>query len=326
MQIIDSMPLVSVIVPVYNVEEYLPCCVNSLMIQSYTNLEIILVDDGSPDSSGDLCDKYAARDERIKVIHKPNGGLSDARNAGLQIATGEYVTFVDSDDWLVLDAIDKMVKLAQQNRADIVACEYLEWYDGEENRNYKKNPASVDKILVLNQREAVLAWLYKRYYGVSACAKLYHRDCMKNIQFPVGRLHEDVGTTYKMFLQAQTVVYIPDKLYYYRQRKGSIVNSEFNERRLDYLYFTREIMEMMYQKYPQYYQAAVARHFQGCIQLGCAMRKPGKEILQEIRTYARRVVCDKDSRVRYRMLAGVAVFFPKLSLAIAKMGIRVQGI
>ena len=309
--------LVSVIVPVYKVEKFLPACMGSLLHQTYENLDIILVDDGSPDACGEMCDKYALEDPRIRVIHKPNGGLSDARNAGLQVANGDYILFVDSDDLLAADHIRRLVELAGQEQADIVACDFEEI---EEDAVSLSDPGTAVSVpVVLTQEEGVKAWLYRRHYGVSAWAKLYSRECVQGILFPVGKLHEDVGTTYKMFLRARKVVYTNEKLYGYRQRTGSIVNSSFNPRRMDYLVFTREIMDLMKAEYPQYYRAAVSRHFQGCIQIACAQKTPDQELLQEIRRYGSIVVRDRECRGIYRLLAAVGAVSPRTAVAMAAL-------
>ena len=307
---------VSIIVPVYQVEKYLRLCVESLLRQTYSNLQIILVDDGSPDRCGQICDEFARQDARVCVVHKTNGGLSDARNAGLAAATGDYFVFVDSDDWLALNYVERMLELAEKYGADIVACDF------DYRKQIGQNPLQVkqerNKEIVLDHDEAMLAWLYKRYYGVSACAKMYARSCMQGVFFPEGKLHEDVGTTYKIFLQAARTVYIKEKLYCYREREDSIVNRPFDPRRLDYLVFTREIMTLMKEKYPRFYRASVSRHFQGCIQIACAMNEEDSGLMAEIQEYAPQVLSDKNSRKIYRILAAMAVLSPKITVRVAR--------
>lgn len=312
----NSKAKVSIIVPVYQVETYLETCVNSLLQQTYGNLEIILVDDGSPDHCGEMCDRFAQQDSRVQVIHKDNGGLSDARNAGLAAAAGDYIVFVDSDDWLALNYVERMIELAIKHGAEIVACQFS--YREQETQEQLRSVSTEGKEIILNHEAAIYAWLYKRYYGVSACAKMYAASCMQGISFPKGRVHEDVGTTYKMFLQADKTVYVNEKLYYYRKREESIVNRPFDSRRLDYLRFTREIMELMEKQYPEYQQAAVSRHFQGCIQIGCAMKPVDGALLREIRQYAPKVLIDRNCRITYRMLAASAMLSPSAAIWIAR--------
>jgi glycosyltransferase involved in cell wall biosynthesis len=316
---------VSVVIPVYRVEEYLPVCLESVCAQTHRNLQIILVDDGSPDGCGEICDRYAGQDSRIQVIHKENGGLSDARNAGIREACGDYLLFVDSDDRIAPDYVERLLALAKQYQADIVACDFEEFAEDRTLFGGRLSGTREEKkpdLIVLNREEAVLAWLYRRHYGVSAWGKLFAARVMEGVLFPKGKLHEDVGTTYKMFLQAETTVYTGEKLYGYRRRKGSIINQEFDRGRLAYLEFTREIMEQMRAEHPEFLQGAVSRHFQGCIQIACAQKKPEKALLKEIRRYAKRVAGDGQCRVGYRILAVCSLVSPRLAVRGAGMMLR----
>lgn len=215
--------LISVIVPVYKVEEYLTSCVRSLMAQSYRNLEIILVDDGSPDRSGGLCDAFAVQDERVVVIHKPNGGLSDARNAGIEAAKGDYLFFLDSDDTIHEETLEILWKNLKGNQADISVCDYLAYFEG----------TAIEKVLPeqniqkMNNIEA-LQKIFDPASGVQMiiCTnKLYKKALWESIRFPVGKIHEDEFTTYKLLYQAEILVYTDLKLYYYLQRSDSITGT-----------------------------------------------------------------------------------------------------
>ena len=220
---------VSVIVPIYKVEAYLDKCIESIVEQTYTDLEIILVDDGSPDNCPTICDAWVAKDCRIKVIHKPNGGLSDARNAGLAVATGEYCAFVDSDDLLHPDYIGDMLEAAGRYGALLVACDLSEFPDGEV-------PAmQFDKATALKSAAAALEELTSGV-GVRAVAwnKLYHRTLLENEHFPVGRHHEDEFFTYRIIHKAGSVAWVAGVRYFYRQRAGSIMD-HFSLKRLDAL-------------------------------------------------------------------------------------------
>ena len=215
--------LISVIVPIYKVEKYVTNCVTSLMAQSYRNLEIILVDDGSPDRSGDMCDAFAAQDERIVVIHKSNGGLSDARNAGIEAAKGGYLFFLDSDDSIHEETLEILWNNLKRNQADISVCDYLAYFEG----------AAIEKELPeqIAQNMSNIEALQKIFdpaYGVQMviCTnKLYKKFLWENIRFPVGKVHEDEFTTYKLIYEAKTIVYTDLKLYYYFQRSDSITGS-----------------------------------------------------------------------------------------------------
>lgn len=225
--------LITIIVPVYKVEKYLPKCIDSLMQQSYKNIEIILVDDGSPDNCGVICDKYALIDKRIIVIHKSNGGLSSARNAALDIMRGEYVTFVDSDDYVSTEYIMTLYKNITKYSADISICleryfiEYKDKCEKTIDRPFRK----YNGVLVMNKEEALACSLYQDLYDAAACAKLYYSKLFRNVRFPIGYAYEDQGTIHKLFLQSKLVVYIGEYLYSYLQRNGSILHNNKNSKR-----------------------------------------------------------------------------------------------
>lgn len=214
--------LISVIVPVYNVAEYLPECVDSIINQTYKNLEIILVDDGSTDACPDICDEYAKRDSRIRVIHKENGGLSDARNAGLDICTGEWIGFVDSDDYISPFMYEKMYAIAIKNSADVVAC-----YATRDARVKLDSNGSFN-TLVFDQREKMIEYIFLGKYGgsfVSVCVKLYKKHLFDSIRFPVGRTTEDGFIVVDLINITSKMVVLTNILYYYRVRIGSITNA-----------------------------------------------------------------------------------------------------
>ena len=212
------MKKVSIIIPVYNVEQYLERCLETVVNQSYKGLEIILVDDGSTDSSGKICDKYKELDERIVCIHKENGGLSSARNAGVNIATGEYFVFVDSDDWVSIRMVETLTKALQKNNSDIVCCEF---YNVSDSTLAVSDFSSNERKLT--KEEAILElinWKIRDY----AWNKIYNSALFDGVRFPVGRNYEDMATTYKLFDKANSVYVIPDCLYYYYFRENSIAN------------------------------------------------------------------------------------------------------
>jgi len=218
-------PLVSIIVPIYKVEPYLRRCLDSIVNQTYTNLEIILVDDGSPDGCPQICDEYAAKDKRIIVIHKENGGLSDARNAGLDICKGEYISFVDSDDWISEKYTESLLDIARKERADIIVGKFKKIFD--EKMYIERDPTNCRySIEVLNNRQSVekLFGNDSIYFGI-ACGKLYSRTLLKNIRFPTGFLHEDDYILYKILYSSKKTIFIDFPLYFYFQRKNSIMGS-----------------------------------------------------------------------------------------------------
>lgn len=222
--------LVSVIIPVYGVEQYLQGCVDSVLVQTYRNLEIILVDDGSKDACPQICDNYVKKDSRIRVIHKKNGGLSDARNAGIDIATGDFLTFVDSDDRIHPQMIESMINVIIKYNADIAICDYKKVSQEIEQYNENKKSNEVEEFTGIE----ACAKMYTEYPSfVVSCAKLYKQSLWKEKKFPKGKCHEDEFTSYLKFLEAEKIVYLKRELYCYLERQGSIMNSMYSEKRLD---------------------------------------------------------------------------------------------
>lgn len=225
---------VSIVVPVYKVEKYLERCVDSIINQTYRNLEIILVDDGSPDSCPAMCDKFAEKDSRIIVIHKENGGLSDARNAGLDIARGEYIGFVDSDDYIAPTMYEVLMKRIVSDKSDLAVCEYVRVYDsGEQLKNKQWHQKAHNKCYTSNEFIADL-FIHNSGAYVVTVNKLYNREIFRTLRFPFGKQHEDEFIIHRVIAQCKNISYIEDELYYYRQREGSIMNRTFNVRNLDY--------------------------------------------------------------------------------------------
>lgn len=208
-------PLISIIVPVYKVEAYLEDCVNSLLCQTLENIEIILIDDGSPDRCGEMCDVYAAKDMRIRVIHQENQGLSAARNAGIDAAQADYLMFVDSDDWVDPEFCSHPYELALQHNADFVVFQF--------ERINKSFHQCTEKSGI--KGEAHIQWLMLNSAGVMVWNKLYHRKLFENVRFPVGKLFEDSAITHIIAHYAQIIYYSERSLYHYRIREASIMTS-----------------------------------------------------------------------------------------------------
>ena len=228
----NESDLISIVVPVYNVEKYIKKCIDSIINQTYQNLEIILVDDGSPDKCGEICEEYSKKDNRIKVIHKENGGVSDARNAGLEKATGEYIAFIDSDDYIDKNYISTLYNMCITNKAEIAQCSFKRVTD-----NQIANEKDVEnKIVNMSGIEAIKNIFKENYIEYTvAWNKLYKKSLFDNIKYPKGKLHEDEATTYKLFYEAKIVSVTNEKLYYYYIRQNSITNTKFSLRRLDYI-------------------------------------------------------------------------------------------
>lgn len=247
--------LVSIIIPVYNVEEYLKQCIDSVINQTYKNLEIWLVDDGSDDSSGRICDEYKEIDFRIKVIHKENGGLSSARNAALDLMKGKYVYFLDSDDFISLDLIETYINLFKEYNVDVVMGTFCEFY-GNINTTHINQTNKPEKF---NRSEALkLMLLDKKLYNAAA-GPLYKSDLYKNIRFPIGILYEDYATTYYVMLKCQSVLYINDNRYYYRMRPGSIMNSKVTEKDMVILDIADKVSRDMALEYPKLEDCAIRK-------------------------------------------------------------------
>ena len=260
------MPIkVSIIIPVYQVVDYLDQCVQSVMEQTYHDLEIILVDDGSKDDCPLLCDTWAQKDARIRVIHKANGGLSDARNAGMAVATGDWISFVDGDDWIAAEMIEKMLSCALQEQSDIVACSIMLAYDDDSSKNHMLGHCC---NMMFDRLQAQKALLEEKEIKQPACGKLYRKLTIQGLNFPVGRIHEDVFWSYRAIGNAQQVSIIDYVGYFYRQRSGSIMNSTFSLKRLDALEAVCERYEYMQLIFPSLAKIALIKIWEQCIYFG----------------------------------------------------------
>ncbi|MDD5831769.1 MAG: glycosyltransferase, partial [Lachnospira sp.] len=224
-------PLISVIVPIYNVEKYLARCVDSIVNQTYKNLEIILVDDGSPDRCPQMCDDYAKKDSRIKVVHKKNGGLSDARNAGIAVATGEYISFIDSDDYVSDDFFECLLDVMNKENSDIAECSVVKFYEDNRFDEFSDDLS----VKTYDTQDAMSALIAENPFHQHVWNKLYKTELVKDIPYAVGKLNEDEFWTYRVFGRANKVARINKTMYYYFQRSSSIMGVGYNIRRLDAL-------------------------------------------------------------------------------------------
>ncbi|MBR1771746.1 MAG: glycosyltransferase family 2 protein [Lachnospiraceae bacterium] len=229
-------PMVSVIIPVYNMIEYLDDCVESVLAQTYGKLEIWLVDDGSTDGSGRLCDTYAAGDARIRVIHRTNGGLSAARNTGLDAMKGDYVVFVDADDYVRKDYVQMLLRCALRDGTDLVIGSHCK-VSGNVAPTHR-TPPRAHRILAGKQLQV---WMLSGRLSMYAHGKLYKAALFEKIRFPEGKLFEDVPTLWQVLAQTEQASWLDVPLYYYRQHPNSIVNADFTPARMDQLYAAEEI-------------------------------------------------------------------------------------
>ncbi|MGV3354313.1 glycosyltransferase family 2 protein [Streptococcus orisratti] len=247
--------VVSIIIPIYNVQQYLSRCLESVINQSYKNIEIILVNDGSTDSSLEICEKFSQIDQRIKLYSKSNGGLSDARNFGIEKSTGNYITFVDSDDFISEDYVEYLYYLLKKFNTAMSLCSIYTHYTSSgkivDNGNGEETK--------LSSKECIEKMCYHNLVDTCAYAKLYRRDLFEDISFPKGKLFEDIGTIYKFFDKSTEIACGFQAKYYYEIRPNSIVTSTFNEKKFDLLEMTDQMKRFVDKNYPTLNTATLRR-------------------------------------------------------------------
>lgn len=246
-------PLISLVIPVFNVEKYLEKCMDSVLAQSYDNFEVILVDDGSTDSSGKICDEYAEKDSRIIVYHKPNGGLSDARNYGVAHANGDLISFIDSDDYVTVDYLEYLWYLMDKYDCDISCAAPKSVYDGT-IAILKNDHVEEIKLNTAQALERICC------FSFGAWARLYKKEILLKHPFPVGKLYEDIATVYKLINECEEVVFSDKQVYVWVQREGSITHAGINERQFDILGALDELYDFMCKNYSAYKNAASYRY------------------------------------------------------------------
>lgn len=291
-------PLISVIVPVYNIEQYLQRCLDSLFAQTYKNLEIILVDDGSTDKSPNICDRYKEKDERAVVIHKENGGAADARNLALDICHGVYISFVDGDDYLDEKYLEILYKDLEETQADISICSWEEVTAQEE----KRTTNAETKQEVFNTEEALENLLYQRKFDSAMWCKLYKRCLFEDIRFPKGNLYEDIAIIYKIFAGAKKIVYRNYKGYYYLLRETGTTLISFRREKMDLIDVTDELYEFIKENYKELELAALSRVMRANFHIYLQIPEK-KEFIAEreriennIKKYRKQVILDKKAK------------------------------
>ena len=272
-------PLISIIVPVYNIKKYIKNCLDSLLSQTYQNLEILLIDDGSTDGSGELCDELQKNDSHIKVFHTKNSGLSAARNFGLKNATGDFAVFVDGDDMVEKEYVEYLYNLLTKYSADMSIC------------SFKTKTETDEKSFAKNAREALFdtetcleKMLLEDGFNVSACGKLFPKKLFKYLNFPVGKLHEDVGTTYLPILHSQKIAFGPEPNYIYFQR-GSSITHNFSTKKLDLIDLTNKMCDEIDQKFPNLKDATNLRRMHARFSILRQLPASEKELATEISNY-----------------------------------------
>lgn len=255
----DKTAIISVIIPIYNVELYLNKCIESVLNQTYTNLEVILVNDGSTDRSGEICDSYCKIDKRVKVIHQKNGGPALARNRGLRIAKGEYIGFIDSDDYMAEDMYETLLSCMQDD-VDITCCGRICVFPKGRREIYY-----LSKKKKYTQEEALSEVLLVRKISSSVCTKLFRRELFEDILFPVGRGSEDVPVIYNLTKKARNITHVGKAKYFNCYREDSRSNKEFYFRKIDYLLFKRDMCIDIKSVYPELSPQAEAGYIQAAI-------------------------------------------------------------
>lgn len=303
--------LVSVIIPVYNVEKYLNKCIESVVQQTYENLEVILVDDGSTDNSGNLCDEWSQKDSRIKVIHKENGGLSSARNKGNSVSSGDYIFYLDSDDYISKECIGILVQMCNEHNSQISITKMMYV---TENTNQEVETQEMVITRLLNSEEAIEASLYQELFSCCAPAKLYKREIIEDVEFPVGRLSEDLATCHLFLNKAKKITFTNSVGYYYRQHVDSIMHV-FNPKRIDALEWSNKIEKFCEKEYPNILTAAKCRTFNVSIHLLLDLPNSG-----EIHDLYFDVIWSEIKRTRITTLLSRKVRFREKAAAILSYG------
>lgn len=254
------MPLISVIVPVYNVERVLHFCIDSIIAQSYKDFELILVNDGSADNSGEICDQYAERDKRISVIHKENGGVSSARNVGIKKSKGEYICFIDADDYMEKSMIETMVHYMHTSQSDIVSCG-VNWVDEDGNTLSIK----CGDECVLNQPDAIKCLLTNGIIREQVWDKLYKREVIHNVRFVEGKKIDDVFWTYRAIGNARKIAVIKDALYFYTQRSSSVMGAGYQDYWMQTLEAYQKRCDYISEAFPEVYDVSVSSLINTCM-------------------------------------------------------------
>lgn len=313
--------LVSIIIPVYNIKNYITKCIESVISQSYKNLEIILVDDGSSDESGLICDNYAKSDNRIKVIHKKNGGLSDARNVAIDVAKGDFIYFIDGDDYIHHNSISVLIEAYNNTQSDIVTGGFMSVFDS--SRVDLDEDFSMLSTKTVQKKEALESLMYQKDTTTSAWGKLYKKSLFSNdIRYPKGAICEDLPTTYKLFSRADRVSFVAAPMYMYRQREGSIIQSAFKPGRIEALDFAEQELDYIEKHFQDIRNAAINRLFMEAVFI-CQTISLSK--IKEHKTYWNRcvnvikktrltVLTDNRSKKIYRMFALLSFMSSKLIL------------
>lgn len=320
--------MISIIVPVYNTEDYLSDCLKSIQNQTYSDIEIILVDDGSTDSSGDICDMFAKEDERIAVIHTKNRGVSVARNTGLEYSHGEWVMFVDADDIISQDACSVMISNALNMKADITICGEVE-FSGRFPSILNQGDKQIETIV----SDEALIRLIRFSITDHSVAKLFHKDLFENLSFPAGIVYgEDTYTVTRLVEKATNIVLVNYIVYYYRQIQTSVCNSAYKHNKITLLDVNEDLMARYGDRSNEMRVAIASKQFSNCMVLLRSFDDPKafpedqKRLIKGMNDTKRDVVLDKHSNSERRMKALLAMVSPEMLIWCLRRIDKVKGI
>lgn len=307
-------PLISIIVPVYKVEKYLDECVNSLVTQTYNNIEIILVNDGSPDRSPEICEKWKKKDNRIIVLNKENGGQSDARNAGMRVAKGNYFIFVDSDDYVSKNYVEYLYGMLEKSGADIAIGNAGRF---SEDSKLDIKQTDMNYFLTLNSIETIQDFLYEKHITTSINSKIYKKELFEDIEFPKGKKYEDLYTLYKIVAKCHNIVYGNQLIYFYRLRSDSTIGGLDPLKNRDFLLAAKEVHTYVLNHCSTIKKAADFKLFQAAVEMFVHLplqvndnnhKTLREELWQYIGEYRLQILLDSNCRFKYRLLAFVSFF------------------
>lgn len=300
---INPDPFVSVIVPIYNVEKHLRSCIDSILAQTYKNYEVILVDDGSPDKCGEICDEYKLKFDCIKVIHQNNQGVSAARNNAVKRSSGEYITFIDPDDYITEDYIEYLISLIKKYRAEISAGGSIYQYEGKD----VKKPKAESFSSFYSPDEAISRMNYVIGFGTVAWAKMYKRYLVEAHPYPVGKRYEDIATTYKIIGDSSGLAYGDKQIYIWYQRPNSFVHKAFDGRQLDGIEATKDQLIYVQERFPKAVSAAKYRYTAKAVELASLLfdtdgdKKEFKKLQAYMNEYAIDVLRDKHAKLTMKL-------------------------
>lgn len=324
------LELISLVVPIYNVEHYLSSCIESIVRQSYKNLQILLIDDGSTDSCPSICEEWVAKDSRIEVVHKANGGLSDARNAGIERAKGKYIAFVDSDDMISSDMVEYLYRLLITHNADISVCQRAR-INEDGNLLDDANPLFHD-YAVRGNDACMHDYFSAGRIDAVAWGKLYRRELFREVRYPVGKYHEDVFTTYRLMAQASVVAVGGERKYFYRVRKASITQSVFSPKHLDAVKAKLQQAEFLAEHYPRelsYALSGIVYAANQCIWRmgisGCFSREYRRYLQAQYRAYEWRYLCYGRGKMTSKLFSLCAFVSVGMTIWIVSIVYRIRG-